>query len=132
MTMMLIMLVLFVCDHLCQALVRLAASYPRAFFKRADDAAFLDRLPAKSGQHGIIMHLGRQRPQASTIDIASWFEVACRKQASFIRIIVILFWTEPCPSDSIISIASLRFLSKDSKHHQQHLLFILGGSWCAR
>ena len=94
MTMMLMMLVLFVCDHLCQALVRLAASYPRAFFKRADDAAFLDRLPAKSGQHGIIMHLGRQRPQASTIDIASWFEVACRKQASFIRIIVILFWTE--------------------------------------
>ena len=30
MTMMLMMLVLFVCDHLCQALVRLAASYPRA------------------------------------------------------------------------------------------------------
>ena len=132
MTMMLMMLVLFVCDHLCQALVRLAASYPRAFFKRADDAAFLDRLPAKSGQHGIIMHLRRQRPQGGTIDIASWFEVACRKQASIIRIIVILFGPNVCPKDSIISIASLRFLSKDSKHHQKHLLFILGGSWCAR
>ena len=72
MTMMLMMLVLFVRDHLCKALVRLAASYPRALLKRADDAAFLDRLPAKipSGQDGTIMHLGRQRPQASTIDIA--------------------------------------------------------------
>ena len=67
MTMMLMMLVLFVCDHLCQALVRLAASYPRAFFKHAGDAAFLDRLPAKSGQHGIIMQLGRQRPQPAPL-----------------------------------------------------------------
>ena len=91
MTMMLMMLVLFVCDHLCQALVRLAASYPRALFKRAGDAAFLGCLHAKipSGQHGKILHLGKQLPRASTIDIASWFEVACRKQASIIRIIVI-------------------------------------------
>ena len=68
MTMMLMMLVLFVCDHLCTALVRLAASRSRALFQHADDAAFLDRLSAKipSGQHGTIMHLGRQRPQAST------------------------------------------------------------------
>ena len=87
MTMMLMMLVLFVRDHLCKALVRLAASYPRALFIRADDAAFLDRLPAKSGQHGTIMHPGRQLPQASTIDIAQWFEVAC-------FILVILFWTK--------------------------------------
>ena len=80
MTMMLMMLVLFVRDHLCKALVRLAASYPRALLKRADDAAFLDRLPAKipSGQHGTVMHLGTQRPQASTIDIASWLEVVSR------------------------------------------------------
>ena len=106
---MTMMLVLFVCDHLCKALVRLAASYPRALFQRAGVAAFLDRLSAKisSGQHGIIMHLGTQRPQASTIDIASWFEVACRKEASII--IVILFGPNVCPKDSIISIASLAF-----------------------
>ena len=66
MTMMLMMLVLFVRDHLCKALVRLAASYPRALFIRADDAAFLDRMPAKipSGQHGTIMHPGRQLPSS--------------------------------------------------------------------
>ena len=81
MTMMLMMLVL----------VRLAASYRRALFKRAGDAAFLDRMPAKipSGQHGTIMHLERQRPQASTIDISQWFEVACPEQAIIIRIIVV-------------------------------------------
>ena len=90
-TMVLMMLVLFVYDNLCKALVRLAASYPRALFKRAGDAAFLGCLHAKipSGQHGKILHLGKQLPRASTIDIASWFEVACRKQASIIRIIVI-------------------------------------------
>ena len=48
MTMMLMMLALFVHDHLCKALVRLAAAYPRALFKRAGDAAFLGRMPAKS------------------------------------------------------------------------------------
>ena len=91
MTMMLMMLVLFVRDHLCKALIRLAASYRRALFKPAGDAAFLDRMPAKiaSGQHGTTMHLERQRPQASTIDFASRFQVACRKQASIIRIIVV-------------------------------------------
>ena len=93
---MTMMLVLFVCDHLCKALVRLAASYRSALFQRAGDAAFLDRLSAKisSGQHGTIMHLGRQRPQASTIDIAPWFEVACRNKAFIIRIIVMLLWTD--------------------------------------
>ena len=99
MTMMLMMLVLFVCDHLCKVLVRLAASYPRALFQRAGDAAFLDHLSAKipSGQHGTILSIGKQRPQASTIDIASWFEVACRKQASITRIIFFFFWTEGVP-----------------------------------
>ena len=77
MTMML-MLVLSVRDHLWKAIVRLASSYPRALFNRAGDGAFLDRMPAKtpSGQHGTTMCLEWQRPQASTIDIASWFEVA--------------------------------------------------------
>ena len=111
MTMMLMMLVLFVHDHLCKALVRLAASCPRALLNRASDAAFLDRLSAKipSCEHGTIMHLRRQRPQASAIDVASWFEVACRKQASIIRIIVLLFWTEGVSKDSIISTICFSF-----------------------
>ena len=76
--------------------VKRSSVYPRALFKHAGDAAFQDRLPAiiPSGQHGTIMHLGRQLPQASTIDIAQWLEVACREQAIIIRIIVIIFWTE--------------------------------------
>ena len=128
MTMMLMMLVLFVRDHLCKALVRLAASYPRALFIRADDAAFLDRLPAKSGQHGTIMHPGRQLPQASTIDIAQWFEVACRSSSASSSS---YFGQNASPKDSIISIASLRFVITNSKHHQHHLLFILHGRWYA-
>ena len=106
--------------------VKRSSVYPRALFKHAGDAAFLDRLPAiipSGGQHGTIMHLGRQRPQASTIDIAQWFEVACRSSSASSSS---YFGQNASPKDSIISIASLRFVITNSKHHQHHLLFISG------
>ena len=129
-----LMLVLFVRDHLCKALVRLAASYPRALFKRAGDAAFLDRQHAKipSGQHGTVMHLGTQRQQASTIDISHGLKLHPAGKRATSASSSSACGQTVCPKAFIISIAYPGFLSTNSKHNQQHLLFILGGTWCAR
>ena len=122
MTMMLMMLVLFVRDHLCKVLVRLAAAAILLFW-----TACL-RKAAKMAQSCTLE--GSCHKPAPLISPNGWRLLPASKRSSSASSSS-YFGQKACPKDSIISIASFCFLSTDSKHHQHHLLFILHGRWCA-
>ena len=123
MTMMLMMLVLFVRDHLCKVLVRLAAAAILLFW-----TACL-RKAAKMAQSCTLE--GSCHKPAPLISPNGLRLLAASKRSSSASSSS-YFGQKACPKDSIISIASLRFLSTNSTHHRHHFLFILSGRWCAK